>query len=975
MATSSDIIFYRFSPENMDKNTLQKLFVGRGKLLESLFKELENAARKKTPRFYLIVGPRGIGKSHFLVLLYYEIQNKLGSLLIPIKLAEEEYSVFRASDLFLRILEEKSENTSDILSLKKEDEILDTALEKLKQISKRDKKGYVIFVENLHELFRQLDTEELQKLRAIFQKHNFFSIVATAPMVFPAVTDHDEPFFNFFDVQHLREFSLPEIMELIQKIAELEDNKKFLEEFIKYELRIHGMSHLTGGSPRLVILFYEMITKGELENIEKAFLKIIDEHTPYYQEIFQLLPTQRRRIFDILISAGAPITPKQISNKARIDLPTVTTQLRRLEKDGYIISRPTGRRTYYEVRERLFRLWREMRQPFGRKRVSVLLEFLQLWYTPDERRELFKTKFELLEAGERTAIRDICYCAEILPLKFKPDALLKVTSKLLELGEWDEAEFEIQKLKEIATDTKNDKLKNIIILYEGSLLLSKEKYENALEAFEKVLEINPKNELALKGKGDALESLKKYGEALEAFNKVLEINQKDDYVLSGKGRILGNLSRYEEALEAFNKALEINPMYDNILENKGITLLNLNRYEEALETFNKALEINPTNDNALSKKGIALVNLDRYEEALEAFNKTLEINPKDSYTLANKGEVLLNIDRFEEALEILNKAIEIDPKDHHALANIGLALLNLNREDESLEAFSRALEIEPNCDYTLYYKGVALVFWGRSVEALDTFNHALEINPNDVDLLTQRGHVLSCGLDRHEDALESFNKALEINSKNEDTISHKGSTLARLGRYEEALEVFNRALEINPNDVSALADKGLTLENLGMHEEALQALENAIEIDPDYEYGLVNFIDISFSIAINELKVGNRGNAGRLIEAAYNKRNKLKGKDISELTMAFLKKTASTGEISLIKAAVDEVIKIKGDEYRELLKPIITAIEIIETKDTQKYYRLQVEEREIVSDIVKTVTRSDELLPDEIKRKEGLKPP
>src|SRR4030042_3465898 len=112
MATSSDIIFYRVSPENMDENTLQKLFVGRGKLLESLFKEIENAARKKTPRFYLIVGPRGIGKSHFLVLLYYQIQNKLGSLLIPIKLAEEEYSVIRTSDLFLRILEEKSENIS-----------------------------------------------------------------------------------------------------------------------------------------------------------------------------------------------------------------------------------------------------------------------------------------------------------------------------------------------------------------------------------------------------------------------------------------------------------------------------------------------------------------------------------------------------------------------------------------------------------------------------------------------------------------------------------------------------------------------------------------------------------------------------------------------------------------------------------------------------------------------------------------------
>ena len=82
----------------------------------------------------------------------------------------------------------------------------------------------------------------------------------------------------------------------------------------------------------------------------------------------------------------------------------------------------------------------------------------------------------------------------------------------------------------------------------------------------------------------------------------------------------------------------------------------------------------------------------------------------------------------------------------------------------------------------------------------------------------------------------------------------------------------------------------------------------------------------------------------------------------------------NTGEIPVIKAAVDEVIKLKGDEYRELLKPIIKAIEIIETKDIQKYYNLQIEEREIVADIVRMVTKSDELVPEEIKRKEGLKP-
>jgi tetratricopeptide (TPR) repeat protein len=902
MATSSDIVLYRYSPENMEKSTLEKLFIGRGNLLESLLKELENAAKKKTPRFYLVVGPRGIGKSHLLVLLYYELKDKLGSLLIPVKLAEEEYSVFRASDLFLRILEEQSEDTSEILSLKEEDEILRTVLDKLKEISKKNGKQYVIFIENLHELFRQLETQELQKLRAIFQKYDFFSVVATSPMIFPAISDHEEPFFNFFDLKHLREFSLPEIIELIKKIAEVENNTKFLEEFNRHEPKIHGMAHLTGGSPRLVILLYEMITKGEIENIEKVFLKMIDEHTPYYQEIFQLLPMQRRRIFDILISSGAPVTPKQISEKARIELPTVITQLRRLEKDGYIISRPMGKRTLYEVRERLFRLWREMRQPFGRRRVSILLEFLQLWYTPDEQKELFETKFELLEAGEKKVLRDLCYYAEIMPPEFKAEALLKLTSKLLELGEWEEAKYEIKKLRETVTQTKDKKLETRILLIEGLLLISESRYEDALDAFKRVLGINPQDEPALLGIGLVLRNLDRLSEALEAFEKVLIINPKAEFGLHMKGLTLGDLGKFEEALNSFNEALQTNPKNETVLSLKGAALGSLGRFEEALESFNQVLEINSINEFALSRKGIALQALGKNEEAVKTFNNALEIKPQDEFVLSAKGEALLELGRDEEALETFNKKLEMSPRDEKALLKKGTILAKLGRDEEAIKILDEYLKIKPNYIYA---------------------------------------------------------------------IVRKGALLGRLGNNEGALEAFNNALEINPKNKFAIGGKGLSLFLLNRYEESLEAFGEALKIDPDDEFVLKNFVKASFTLAVNELKTGNRGNATRLTETAYEKGAKLKADKLATLTIAFLKNALSTGEPSVVKAALEEIKTIKGDEYRELLKPVTMAMEIIETKDIQKYYGLQIEEREIVADIVRTITRSDDLVPEEIRKKEG----
>ena len=839
MAESSDIVFYRYSPENMSEDILRKLFVSREELLESLVKEIRDASKNGTPRFYLMVGPRGIGKSHFLTLLYYEIEKKVTSL-IPIKLAEEEYSIYRASDFFLRILEENSVDVSDVLSLDNENEILHASLDKLKQISKRDGKNFILFIENLHELFKQLDKDELHILRSTFQKYDIFSVVATAPLIFPFISEHEEPFYNFFRIQHLKEFSIHEIKELMQKIAKTENNMEFLENFKQYEEKIHGIVHLTGGSPRLAFLFYEMITRGEIKDIEKSIFKIIDEHTPFYQEVFQLLTAQQRRIFDILISFGEPVTPKQISQKARMNLPTVNTQLRRLETNGYVISRPMGRHTKYEVRERLFRLWREMRQPFGRKRVSILLDFLQLWYTPDERKELFKTTFKFFEAGDRSVMKDLCYYAEIQPHEFKAEALLKLTPKLLEMGENENARYEINKLKEHAAEYKSAELESEIFRFELQLLFSEHKYEDAIEAIDKVLKVNPDDNFTLSRKGDALVILGKYKEALEVIDKVLEIDSNDVYTLTSKGNVLAILDEDEGAIEVFNKALEISPNDSFTLTSKGIALSNIWKNEEALEVFNKVLEINPCDVFVLAKKGFIFVILGNYEEALEVFNKALEIDPNNELSLKCKVFVLFNLKRHTEGLDVAKKMVDI-ATDEHSKINASLIVIEaymvLNRKSEA------AFEIE---------------------------------------------NIVSEMIDQSPDMI----------------------------RY---------------------------------------------------------FINICFDLARDELKDDNRGSASKFIKFAFKNSFKLKDNVVKESTMGFLKSTADTGILSVLKAAVEEIIGQQKDEFEQLIRPIIKAIEIVETKDLKKYYDLQIEEREIVADVVKRITKSDELIPDEIKGKNGIK--
>src|ERR1035437_2239344 len=94
-------------------------------------------------------------------------------------------------------------------------------------------------------------------------------------------------------------------------------------------------------------------------------------------------------------------------------------------------------------------------------------------------------------------------------------------------------------------------------------------------------------------KGLALDNLNKSDEAINAYEKAIEINPQDSDAWTGKGLALDNLNKYDEAIKAFDKAIEINPQDSYAWDGKGIALGGLGKYDEVIKAFDKAIEINP----------------------------------------------------------------------------------------------------------------------------------------------------------------------------------------------------------------------------------------------------------------------------------------------------------------------------------------------------------------------------------------------
>jgi len=296
----------------------------------------------------------------------------------------------------------------------------------------------------------------------------------------------------------------------------------------------------------------------------------------------------------------------------------------------------------------------------------------------------------------------------------------------------------------------------------GTALVNLERYEDALEAYEKAIEIKPDYLSALNNKGTALRNLGKNEDALEAYEKAIDIKPDFFNAWINKGNTLDNLERYEDALEAFEKATKIKPNDYSAWINKGNTLISLGIYEDALEALEKAIEINDFL-YACYLYFITLVNLERYEDALEAYEKAIDIKPDNVSALNKKGSTLVNLGRFEEALEVFEKAIDIKPDNVNAWYNKGVTLGNLERYEDALEVYEKAIEIKPDDVSALNNKGVTLVNLERYEDALEVYEKAIEIKPDYTSLWYNRACAFSL-TNKKEDSLYNLKRAIEFDS-------------------------------------------------------------------------------------------------------------------------------------------------------------------------------------------------------------------
>ncbi len=145
----------------------------------------------------------------------------------------------------------------------------------------------------------------------------------------------------------------------------------------------------------------------------------------------------------------------------------------------------------------------------------------------------------------------------------------------------------------------------------GLLLVKQEKYDDAIEYFNKALEVEPNNLQILNDKGNTLYSLGKYNEAIKCYEIILKVEPENKVVKNNKEKTVNaeNLKRYM---------------------NKGNELYFKKKYTDALSYYEKALEIKPNHVEAWLYKGYSYYCLGKNDIAGNCYDKVLELDPSNS---------------------------------------------------------------------------------------------------------------------------------------------------------------------------------------------------------------------------------------------------------------------------------------------------------------------------------------------------------
>lgn len=202
------------------------------------------------------------------------------------------------------------------------------------------------------------------------------------------------------------------------------------------------------------------------------------------------------------------------------------------------------------------------------------------------------------------------------------------------------------------TDSASTLLRDMTL---GNSFLKMGDREQALRAYDKVLELHPEYPLALQNRATLYFEKGDYAGAANDLTTRVEADPENAEARAQRGQVYLKIDQLDKAKKDLEIAKKLNPNDRSVLRNIEVLKEKEAEQRKIKENAEETLRIDPDNINALNQRAAASKNLGDYRTAVSSAEKVLQKDPNNTTALSTLVESANELNRPEMLKSILDR--------------------------------------------------------------------------------------------------------------------------------------------------------------------------------------------------------------------------------------------------------------------------------------------------------------------------------
>ena len=292
--------------------------------------------------------------------------------------------------------------------------------------------------------------------------------------------------------------------------------------------------------------------------------------------------------------------------------------------------------------------------------------------------------------------------------------------------------------------------------------------------------------------GEALVSDARYAEALTAFRKARDREPRDPRTWSSMGMCEMALGKDDDAFESLSQALRRDP--SNASANARLAWLTLERGDlDRASTLNAvARRLGPKVPMNHWVHGRILAKRDQHEKAVEAFDRAISLDARKGSTFLDRAASMAKLGRIDDAAASLLQVAEKLSNSRYLRVERARLLFEYGRPKEASHAAQELLVEDPRDGVSLAILGASLLAQDLIDEGGKQLRAAMRLRPTDPWAYVELGRHLRRTKEPAR-AVEAFATALGLAGSDPRRELELGFALAEAGHVQDATRYLSRA--------------------------------------------------------------------------------------------------------------------------------------------------------------------------------------